>query len=462
MGERSGDEEDEGRADVSTKATTTCTNSQGNEVEGSLLILCENDDVGRENNTQGHFQLASAKETSFRSYVFPGEQIKVLCTIEDEEVSEEQLAELETRHCYSLGLTNVAPEGDGDGNGVGRKSDRRGAVDTLEVSSLNRSQEASSASPVAGIARSVSRCWKESEPKRTVICIEASVPSGFPAQQCTAVLELKQYLRYPLGSSAKGSESDEKRVELFEHFLCRRWTKPIRILSPLKVESFVYNSEDSSPEAFLSVTVGNILPSTGETRDCVLAVQNFQLLSDPPDQLVISQIYPKKCGKHHQEIHPGTEYTFAIRTCFTNLDVGEEKSTAQDVLVDLLLSVSSTVSSSQLIFIHHTKYKKHKESLVQMEITHLGSNLRCLIKNMSKRDKSFKLLLDNSSGPQPPKHLFMDTCIPVAVQANSTKAVTCRVVPLTSSSILELESMKLVDEEGEVWTASKQAILSLV
>ena len=330
---------------------TRCTNSQGREVDGSLLILCE--DLPSQSSETTSASVVSKGSDAFkhRTYVFPGEQVTILCTIEEEKgrpASAEQLEELRTRHCYSLTLTAV----EGEGAGGKLEEAREKCVDTLEVSSINRSQETSSTSPVAGIARSISKCWRESgasetEPGRIIISIEASVPSSFPSRRCKAKLELQQYLKYPLGSRAtrgggteetereRGDESSDDRKGkevgsessslyldgLFEHFLCRTWTKEIDVLRPIKVESFVSNQSTLKPEAFLSVTVGNILPNKGETSKCVLAVQSFQLLSDPPERLVISQVFPKRSieSKEHPEIQPGTEHSFVIRTSFNDL-----------------------------------------------------------------------------------------------------------------------------------------------
>ena len=103
----------------------------------------------------------------------------------------------------------------------------------------------------------------------------------------------------------------------------------------------------------------------------------------------------------------------------------EEGKDGNYIAVDLLLSVSTSVSSKPLIFIHHTKVAKHRESPVQMEITHLGkqveessglflSSLQCLIKNHSSRDKTFWLKKDEEHSSAS-KAIFMDTQIPVGV-----------------------------------------------
>jgi hypothetical protein len=425
-------------------------------------------------------------------------------------VSEEQIEELRTRHCYSLTLTAVEGGGNAGDEDDNRDEEQGGrgssCADTLEVSSINRSREASSTSPVAGIARSISKCWRESgesdtEPGRILISIEASVPSSFPSRHCKAKLELQQYLKYPLGSKAirggseeidasshrdggeEGGESSSLYLDgMYEHFLCRTWTKEIEVLRPLKVESFVSNQSSLKPEAFLSVTVGNTLPNEGETSKCILAVRSFQLLSDPPESIIISQVFPKRSqeSKEHQKIHPGTEYSFVIRTSFTDLgqQPGHEKPREKRkggndvnnddyISVDLLLSVSSSVSSKPLIFIHHTKIERHRQSPVQMEITHVGkeveessglllSSLQCLIKNHSASDKTFWLKKDEEQS-RTSKAIFMDTQIPVGVvRGNSTKTVTCSVIPF--SDILEVGKICLVDEQGKVYSTKDVSI----
>ena len=445
-----------------------------------------------------------------------GEQVKVLCTLEGVEHQDED--ELKD-HCYALSLTDVRAASSSSTNAIDNASENGSEeaittsntngtssrssrltthVDTLEVSSVNRTEkESSSAVSVTGIARRFVKCWRSEDGKRTVICVEASIPSHFPSSRCEAVLDLKQYLRYPLGKDfADGGGED-----LFEHFLCRRWTKRIEILSPLTVESFVSAPNASNPnESLLSVTIGNILPNRKEFSGSVLALQHFQLLSDPPGQVMISEIYPKKVGSCYQEILPGTEYSFAIRTCFASASLstsaegegrgegegGEEQGQGQRnqsrLDADLLICVSSNVSSSQLVFIHHTEVMKQREGLVQMEITHLGDgegekgregerkgatgsmsssrglaapsqlHYQYLIKNMTQHDMNFKkLVLEDKED----EYMFMDTCIPVGVvRANSTKAITCSVVPLNGASIIEVDKVYLVDDRDRVYSSN--------
>ena len=443
-----------------------------------------------------------------------GEQVKVLCTLEGVEHQDED--ELKD-HCYALSLTDVRAASSSSTNAIDNASENGSEeaittsntngtssrssrltthVDTLEVSSVNRTEkESSSAVSVTGIARRFVKCWRSEDGKRTVICVEASIPSHFPSSRCEAVLDLKQYLRYPLGKDfADGGGED-----LFEHFLCRRWTKRIEILSPLTVESFVSAPNASNPnESLLSVTIGNILPNRKEFSGSVLALQHFQLLSDPPGQVMISEIYPKKVGSCYQEILPGTEYSFAIRTCFASASLstsaegegrgegGEEQGQGQRIQsrldADLLICVSSNVSSSQLVFIHHTEVMKQREGLVQMEITHLGDgegekgregerkgatgsmsssrglaapsqlHYQYLIKNMTQHDMNFKkLVLEDKED----EYMFMDTCIPVGVvRANSTKAITCSVVPLNGASIIEVDKVYLVDDRDRVYSSN--------
>ncbi|QDZ23163.1 hypothetical protein HOP50_09g57020 [Chloropicon primus] len=335
----------------SEEAACTCRNSQGHRVPGSLFVACEtlaeknleeeasggrgDGDGDGDGDDQGG--LLSMSHGQRRGYVFPGERVKVLCTIE-EDVTDEELEDLEKKNCYWLGLTRFEEEEEEERRGEGAAM----CVDTLDASSVSREVEESMVSPVAGLARALCKCWKEEG--RAVICLEASVPREFPASGCSVLLDVKQYLRYPLG----GTDAED----LYEHFLCRRWTRKVEVFNPVEVKSFVAGGQasrggETSGDVFVSVTVANVLPPR---IDCVLSMQNFQVLSDPMEAVKISQVYPNKVGKSHAEVSPGTEYSFAIRTEWD--DRGSEGSKEPKVAVDLLLSVSTSVSSSPLLYVH--------------------------------------------------------------------------------------------------------------
>ncbi len=76
---------------------------------------------------------------------------------------------------------------------------------------------------------------------------------------------------------------------------------------------------------------------------------------------------------HYQDVRPGTEYTFALRISFNDAEAaglgpglgsggGSGAGRSRRVTpVDLLLSVATNVSSSQLVFIHHTEVARHAQ-----------------------------------------------------------------------------------------------------
>ena len=116
----------------------------------------------------------------------------------------------------------------------------------------------------------------------------------------------------------------------------------------------------------------------------------------------------------------------------------------------------------------------HKPS-VRMEVTMVGEEedpstglslrkMRCLVKNLSGRDRTLRLLLDPREGGEGEErgaggqgsHAFVEACVPVGlVRANSTRAVTCRLAPLVDTEQIFLPAlwgrMRLEDDEGKVY-----------
>ncbi len=191
-----------------------------------------------------------------RGFVFPGEVVEVrLPILGDAARSEEQLKELEEKHLYAASLEPVPADGRGPGGPGGDDAAATATAttsgggasfaDTLEVSAINGSLlESGGGSNVSGIARRLTKCWQEEGgeggEKTTHISLEVSIPSRFPSSPCTAArLQVKQFLRYPLGSNAgeAGAATQQGGEELFEYFLCRTWTKEVQVLRPLKVSA---------------------------------------------------------------------------------------------------------------------------------------------------------------------------------------------------------------------------------
>mmetsp|Transcript_4451 Transcript_4451/g.11559 ORF Transcript_4451/g.11559 Transcript_4451/m.11559 type:complete len:534 (-) Transcript_4451:132-1733(-) len=460
-----------------------------------------------------HRSIGNETDGRYREYVFPGESVTVLCTLRQEGLDSEELKKLTTDYCYSLKLTNLQPVGNEvpvasesnqkekekgsapndlpkERRRSEKKNPRNGVPksDALDVAPLSMCQKDRTSTTVAGLAKKIAGSWEKDG--FAVVCIEATIPQNLSKEDVVADLEVAQYLKYSL---CEGDPYDQeaKGTNLFEHFLCKHWKKQVKVLHPIKVESFV---QSVGSDTFLSVTVGNVLSNYGVTSGCDVSVKSFQLLTDPPERALISQISPHKdADAVYQVLQPGTECSFAARICFLKgNDKTADSSSApmpgpasEGFAADLLLGVVTNVSSSQLTYIHRTTLQRPAKPLLKMQLKSLGKTveeatglpackLQCSITNMDTVDRTFKLVLQptvrkaatateedssiRSTGLQL-NHMFVESCIPIGViRANSARTVTCSVIPL-KSDVVDLSDLFLVDvEQDAVFVPPKQSI----
>ena len=414
--------------------------------------------------------VACASDADDRTFVFPGERVLISFSFpyEGEDLD----------HGYALTLTPTTTTKEEGDEGAGIES----GVDTLEASSVARaaaageeattSSSAGSRGRVSGIARGVRESRREGD--RVLVTIEASVPTRFGSlSRCPATLDLKQYLRHPLGVGAVGAGAH--REELHEDFLCRRWTKAVDVLSPLRVSSFVR-------DGLVSVAVANVLPPRVATS---LSLQSFQVLSDPPDRVWVSEVFPRREGGSYGEILPGRERSFVLRLDTDPRD-GRGGAEADDTIAaDVLLSFSSAVSHSSLLYVHHLeRIARPPAPPVRVDFTHLGtrtdagsgmglSQVRCLVTNESAGAKTLDLVFDAldvlggaSEGGERGKGegegggncLVMDTVIPLgSVGAGASKAVTCSLMPL-DSQIVSIDRVLVRDTKANVVFANAEPV----
>mmetsp|Transcript_872 Transcript_872/g.2702 ORF Transcript_872/g.2702 Transcript_872/m.2702 type:complete len:256 (+) Transcript_872:487-1254(+) len=195
-----------------------------------------------------------------------------------------------------------------------------------------------------------------------VTALEATVPAHLPANGALVTLDVEKYLRHPLGLGAtteeaanRGHEEDEDRVggsptvALYEHFLCRRWTRRLEVFRPLRVRTRV--SGGGHGGRFVSAALANALPRRIE---CELSVLGFQLLSDPPGALCVSRIHlPRAESGRHAAMAPGTEHSFAI-LADPGPDAGPQPTSADllDALAILALGGLARGHGAQLVLSH--------------------------------------------------------------------------------------------------------------
>ena len=474
-----------------------CKNSQGAPVPGHLFIACHEDCHDEENDPRA--KLAGEDGESMRSFfrpraedgscggvaegrertfVFPGERVTVICTIE-EDLTPDQVEALENEHCYWLGFHPSSDSGTPRGGDDDECDGDAGCASVLEASSSSRVRDESPTSPVAGLARAILRC--EGLGDRAVIALEATVPAHLPANGALVTLDVKQYLRHPLGLGAtteeaanRGHEEDEDRVggsptvALYEHFLCRRWTRRLEVFRPLRVRTRV--SGGGHGGRFVSAALANALPRRIE---CELSVLGFQLLSDPPGALCVSRIHPRRSESgRHAAMAPGTEHSFAI-LADPGPDAGPPPTSA-----DLLVTVASSVSSMPLLYSHRVGWPAAMGPAprAQLVLSHVGreeeagsglplAKIRCTVRNLTDQQRTYSLVFDDldvlgNAKAEGSSHAFMDTRVPVGeVPARSSKSVICRLMPM-DSTIARVDGIRLVDDLGNAYANAMPCNLS--